>query len=141
MEKLTVEELCKFMETFGKKEICPFPKVPLYSFRVWLEGPELQQYDDFGSIEQRFIDFIFDNNFKYNHDKTDTLKLENKYILSVHKKDKLPEGIDLLMIIMPGEGYDKKMGKDSMGINEINGQKVCLHPRNITIMMWGSEKK
>lgn len=139
MEKLTVEELCKFMKTFAKKEICPCPKVPMYSFKVWLEGPHNQSFDDFHAVEQRFVDFIFDNGFKYDHDETDSkLHLETKYILTNHDGDntKLPKGISTLKIIMPGEGYDKHMGKDSLGIHKTEKYSICLFPRSITIMMW-----
>ncbi len=136
MEKLTVEELCKFVETFGKKEIGPSNTL-LYSFRVWLEGPDFQTSDDFRSIEQRFIDFIIDNKFRYDHDKNDTLELTRHHIL----KDGLPEGVDFLIICMPGEQYDNYMGKDSLILKNINNKKVCLYPRRITIMMRCSKKK
>ena len=138
MEKLTVEELCKFMKTFAKKEICPCPKVPMYTFRVWLEGPHNQSYDDFHAVEQRFVDFIFDNGFKYQHDETDaTMNLETKYIITNPDGDNsLPEGISTLEIIMPGEGYDKHMGKDSLTVDKTEKYSICLHPRSITIMMW-----
>ena len=139
MEKMTVEELCKFMKTFAKKEICPCPRVPMYTFKVWLEGPHNQSYDDFHAVEQRFVDFIFDNKFKYKHDETDsTLHLEANYVLTNHDGNnvELPEGIEMLEIIMPGEGYDKNMGKDSPGVHKTEKYSVCLYPRSITIMMW-----
>ena len=63
--EFTVADLCNFVKTFGKVEICPLPKVPMYTFRVWLEGPTCKDYDDFKSIENNFTKFIFKNNFNF----------------------------------------------------------------------------
>lgn len=142
--EFTVADLCNFVKTFGKVEICPLPKVPMYTFRVWLEGPTCKDYDDFKSIENNFTKFIFKNNFKYDFEKHDSLHLYSKHQLTINGKNPsgvgiLPEGISTLEICMPGEGWDKNMGKNVIGHESFTnriGDEIHEHLRCIDIYMW-----